>query len=45
MSEAIDDIVIVRKGRDIFGNPVVLYFYKNQPDLKRIKLKNDSNRR
>lgn len=45
MSEAIDDIVIVRKGKDIFGNIVILYFHKKQPDLKRIKLKNDSNRR
>lgn len=35
---SVDDIIIIRRGKDIFGNPVVLYKRKGELDLKRIKI-------
>ena len=36
-----EDIIIIRKCKDIFGNIVVLYIRRDQPDLKRLKIKGD----
>lgn len=36
-----EDIIIIRESKDIFGNIVVLYVRRDQPDLKRIKIKGD----
>lgn len=35
------DIEIIRKGKDIYGNTVILYIEKGQLDLKRIKLEKE----
>ena len=40
MSE-LEDIVIVARGKDAFGNVVLTYFYRGEPDLKRMKLEGD----
>ena len=37
----VEDIVIVARGKDVFGNKVLTYFYKGEPDLKRMKLEGD----
>jgi len=41
MVKNLDDIIVVARGKDVFGNVVLTYFYKDQPDLKRIKIKGD----
>ena len=35
------EMVVVARGKDAFGNKVLTYFYKGEPDLKRIKLQGD----
>ena len=37
----VEDIVIVARGKDAFGNIVLTYFYKGEPDLKRMKLEEE----
>lgn len=37
-----EDIIIVAKGKCLNGDIVVTYFYKDQPDLKRIKIEGDN---
>ena len=37
MSEP-EDIIVVARGRDVFGNKVITYFYKGEPELKRISI-------
>lgn len=37
----VEDIVIVARGKDIYGNVVITYYYKGESDLKRIKLEGD----
>ena len=37
----LEDIVVVARGKDIFGNKVLTYFYKGEPELKRMKLEEE----
>ena len=37
-THAVEDIIIIKKAKMINGKIAVLYIYKNQPDLKRIKI-------
>lgn len=39
MKERIEDMVIVARGKSLNGDTVITYFYKDQPELKRITIK------
>ena len=41
MKTKAEDIIILRKAKMINGKIAVLYVYRDQPDLKRIKIQED----
>ncbi len=41
--EELENIIIIKSGKDIFGNTVILYTTRDQPDLRRITTKSEDN--